>query len=479
MKSCKYVIWMLLCWGKCFMAFSQADSVSVQPVWKDTLPNISDTALVMIADISIYGNKKTKPYIIERDIPFKQGDYILMGDLKKRMKKAHEQLMNTALFNKADVYIENQTGELVFITIFLKERWYFFPLPYFKLVDRNFNQWWVEQKASLDRVNYGLKFSQYNVSGRNDKLNLYLIGGYSREVFFKYEQPFATKSLTSGFSVSFDHSRQREINYGSLANKQQFYKQESFIMQNVRAELAYLYRPAIKTRHTVRLAYNWLTVGDTVLQLNPNYLPNHLTKLNYPSLSYTLQYFNTDYYPYPTKGFNADFTLLHSGINKNMNLTQFTFHSMYVKPLTPTVQVQWQAAGMLKIPFEQPFYNQEVFGYGDIFLRGLEYYVIDGAAGIMGRTTIKKQVFAATIKTPEKFKKQIFIPFKIMVKGFNDIGYAYSKNPGNSILNNRFLYTWGIGIDFVTTTYDLVFKLDYSFNQLGESGLFIHVRTDF
>ncbi len=40
------------------------------------------------------------------------------------------------------------------------------------------------------------------------------------------------------------------------------------------------------------------------------------------------------------------------------------------------------------------------------------------------------------------------------------------------------LYTAGFGIDLVTF-YDLSFKLDYSFNQLGQNGLFLHIRNDF
>ena len=479
MKYLFRALWLAIFLTKGFLSFCQSDSLIAPLMTHDTLPYTPDSSLVMIADIAIHGDKKTRPYIIERDIPFKQGEYILMGDLRKKLVTAQQQLMNSALFNSADVYIHTQLGELVFIGVDLKERWYLFPLPYFKLVDRNFNQWWVEQKASLNRVNYGIKFSQYNFTGRNDKLNIYLIGGYSREIYFKYEQPYTNKALTSGFSFSFDFARQRELNYGTLINKQQFYKQSSFVLQNIRAEVAYLYRPAIKTRHIVRFAFNQSSVSDTILKLNPNYFPGSATKITYPELSYTLQYYNTDYYSYPNKGYNFDFTLLHSGINSSMNLTEFSFHSMLVKPLTPTVQVQWQAAGLIKLPFDQPYYNQQVFGYGDIFLRGLEYYVIDGAAGIMGRTTLRKQVFAATIRTPPKIKKQVSIPFKIMLKGFNDVGYAYNKNVGSSLLNNKLLYTWGAGIDFVTTSYDLVFKIEYSFNQLGESGVFLHVRTDF
>ena len=65
-----------------------------------------------------------------------------------------------------------------------------------------------------------------------------------------------------------------------------------------------------------------------------------------------------------------------------------------------------------------------------------------------------------------------------MLKAYGDLGYSYLPNPGNSRLNNKLLRTWGAGVD-VLTIYDVVLKLEYSFNQLGEKGLFIHTATDF
>lgn len=63
-------------------------------------------------------------------------------------------------------------------------------MPYFRLIDRNFNQWWVEQKRSLERVNYGIKFTQNNISGRNDNLDIWLINGYTQQITLRYNLPF-------------------------------------------------------------------------------------------------------------------------------------------------------------------------------------------------------------------------------------------------------------------------------------------------
>ncbi len=440
---------------------------------------VGDSSIIIIADITIHGNKRTKPFIIDREILFKQGDYLPGSELGKKLILAQQQLMNTSLFTSVSVYIHSLQGGLVFINIDVKERWYFFPLPYFKLVDRNFNQWWVEQKASLNRVNYGIKFQQNNVSGRNDKLAINLITGYSRQVQLKYEQPYAFNSLKSGYSIAFSFSNQRELNYGTEYSKQVFYKQDKFVLQSLRAEAAYLYRPAIKTRHTFRVGYTRNEVSDTVIKLNPFYYPNGKNKVAYPEFSYTVQYASTDYNPYPTEGIIWDISLIRKGLNKDIDLTQLQYHINYAMPVSPKTNLNLQSAGILKIPFNQPYVNQQVFGYGDAFQRGLEYYVTDGVAGIMGRATLRTQVFSTILKTPPRSKKDISIPFRFYLKAGVDGGYTYSRTPRNSLLSNKFLFTQMFGADMVFVNYDIVFKFEYSFNQLGESGLFFHVRTDF
>ncbi|WP_158638381.1 POTRA domain-containing protein [Panacibacter ginsenosidivorans] len=458
----------------------QQDTTGISALLNSITKSENDTSLVLIADVSVHGNKKTKPYIVDREIPFKQGQYIRYNELKQLLTLAQQQVTNTALFTTVAAYIYKRQNDLVFINIDVKERWYLFPLPYFKLVDRNFNQWWVEQKASLNRTNYGIKFMQNNVSGRNDKLAINLISGYSNQVQAKYEQPFADNSLKRGFSVAFNFSRQRELNFRTDQSKQAFYKQDKFVMQGIRAEVAYLYRPAIKTRHSLKLAYVNNRINDTIIQLNPNYYPGSKSLISYPELSYTVQYFNADYNAYPTKGFIADASIIRKGFfNSAMNLTQLQYHTNYTVPVTKKMQLYLQSSGIIKFPFDQPFVNQQLFGYGDAYLRGLEYYVTDGVAGIMSRVTFRREIFSTTLRTPPETKKTISIPLRFFIKAGEDLGYTYSKTPGNSLLSNKFLYTECFGVDVVIPSYDIVLKFEYSFNQLGGNGLFFHVRTDF
>ena len=69
------------------------------------------------------------------------------------------------------------------------------------------------------------------------------------------------------------------------------------------------------------------------------------------------------------------------------------------------------------------------------------------------------------------------IPYAFYLNVYADGGYAKDDAfKRNNSLNNSFQFGYGAGIDFVTY-YDLVFRFEYSFNKLGESGFFLHFTS--
>ena len=130
----------------------------------------------------------------------------------------------------------------------------------------------------------------------------------------------------------------------------------------------------------------------------------------------------------------------------------------------------------LKAPFYQAYINQRAMGYNDLYLRGLENYVIDGVAAAISKYTFKKKIVSFTIPLPFKIKAFPSIPFTIFAKTYADAGFSFNKKEFDSRLNNRFLYSGGFGLD-ILTLYDFSIRFEYSFNQLGENGLFLHTRT--
>ncbi|MBK8496479.1 MAG: hypothetical protein IPL50_16840 [Chitinophagaceae bacterium] len=121
-------------------------------------------------------------------------------------------MYNTTLFNEVKFELVALDANNININVQVTERWYLYPVPQFNLVDRNFNEWYKTYNASFDRVNYGLKFVHYNLSGRRDQLRVYFINGYSRNISFSYTAPYSNRALTEGFTVGGGYV-QRELPY--------------------------------------------------------------------------------------------------------------------------------------------------------------------------------------------------------------------------------------------------------------------------
>ncbi|HEY4935770.1 MAG TPA: hypothetical protein VII44_04285, partial [Puia sp.] len=136
-----------------------------------------------------------------------------------------------------------------------------------------------------------------------------------------------------------------------------------------------------------------------------------------------------------------------------------------------------QNFGLLRLPFKQPFYNQSLLGYGDYYMRGLEKYVVDGVGLLLDRNTVMRELAHFSIPFLRNTAHD-HIPFGIYVKTYVDLGYVLNRYNNLNSLQNTLLYTYGAGFD-VVTFYDLVLRFEYSVNQLGEKGLFFHIRNDF
>ena len=134
---------------------------------------------------------------------------------------------------------------------------------------------------------------------------------------------------------------------------------------------------------------------------------------------------------------------------------------------------------MLKLPFSQPYITNQFIGSDKQFLQGYENYIIDGVAGGYTKATITRQIVNTHFRTSSKKLERLNqIPLKVFAKTFVNAGYIYSQHAGQNALNNKIVYSGGVGLDIVVFT-DFVIKIEWSFNRLGENGLYLHRRNYF
>lgn len=436
------------------------------------------SAQIKITSIQIEGNRKTKPYIILRELPYHEGDMISKDSLAILDTISQQQLYNTSLFEQVTVYSEAIDSTQVVIKIQVNERWYLFPIPSFKWVDRNFNQWWNEQNRSLDRVNYGLNLRQSNVTGNNDKLNAAFVTGYTHQANFRYQIPFIDKKLRYGLAFGWQNATQKEINIATKLDKQVFYKTRDIIQEGYRANASLLYRPNLFERHSFQLGMGRNEISDSAFLYQASYLPSHQKTFSYVDAALSFSSIRFDYNAYPTKGQSTDF-ILYQRFSKNSNLSSIQFRKVLVRPFSKSNFVFVESNSIVKFLSNQNYTDNKLLGYGNLQMNGLDYYVVDGNAASILKTSFHHVLGTISVKNKLTPKRIPIIKYQFWLKAFTHLGYVYSEKPVNgNRLNNTLLRTAGIGLDIVGI-YDFVLKIDYSVNQLGDKGLYLRTGFNF
>jgi outer membrane protein assembly factor BamA len=432
---------------------------------------------LFVRQISTIGNKKTRGWVIRREIAFQPGQWVKTGDTAALARVSRDQLNRTALFNTV-IIAELTTGDTMDVVAEVSERWYIIPQPEFALADRNFNAWLED--PTLYRTTYGAELDLNNFTGRADALDLYFIFGWRQILGFQYAMPYANRKKTLGYAVKVLHSTGNELGYTTTENKLRYFRYDAErLIRQVSAGLTITYKPAFVTTHSFALNYIFTGIADTVRKLNPDYLPGgKIYKALYPS--YLLSIDRRNAITYPTSGslirLSAGYTI---PVNSGKAFPDAGLLIHYFKPLprrfdfATGLQMHWQPSQAYAYSLRLPL------GY-DYYVRGYEHYVMEGNAWFLYRAEMRNRIFNRILHLDViPFKQFNTIPLQLYIKAFYDAGYMqYPYALLENTLANIWLKGWGAGLDFVTY-YDKSLRIEYSFNQLGQSELFLHYDEAF
>ncbi len=457
-------------------AWEQADSSATNTTQSshqgDSLPkNVSEIILI--------GNVLTKPQIILRELTFHKGSILNPSEFEKIFVRSEDNLMNTSLFNSANItWLINDSSSMT-VYVILKERWYIFPFPIFELVDRNFNEW-LRAKDHFTKINYGGIITWNNFRGRNETIGMTLRFGYTQRISFFYSIPFISKGQKSGLNLAFAYSRNHETSYQSIYNDLVYYKDEdNFARKDISGSVQYTYRKGLYKTHVMEVGFRRGEVEDTVISLNPDFFTHGRTTEKYLSLRYIYKIEHRDLVAYPLHGWYFDGEVAKVGLGVFDDEVNFAYLSSTYKrywQLGKKIYFASALSGKLSGSNPQPFYNVGGLGFGSSYLRGYEYYVILGKKYALLKTNFKYELLAPRTVHASFIPLQKFatIPYAFYINLYGDAGYVedHQYSRFNS-LTNAFQISFGGGIDFVTY-YDLVFRFEYSINKFGESGIFLH-----
>ena len=273
----------------------------------------SDTAKeFVIRKIIFIGNKRTKDKILYRELIFHVGDTLNESHLEKVLQKSKENLLNTLLMNTIDIQkledgqpvVLPQTDTLLQgldIYIFVAERWYIFPAPIFELVDRNFNEWWLTK--SFARANYGAYLYWNNFRGRNETVTLSVRLGYTQQIGISYNIPYISRNQKDGMGASFSYNHVHEVPYAAHGDTLQYFNDENVYLKNeLYASINYFHREAIYDTYYLFLEQHGVSVNDTIIKLNPDYLAGGKTFEKYSTFRFFFKHDERNDVNYPLTG---------------------------------------------------------------------------------------------------------------------------------------------------------------------------------
>jgi outer membrane protein assembly factor BamA len=440
---------------------------------------------LVVDEIKIEGNFVTNKKIIFRELAFKLNETIDRDDIEYLRKTSINNLTKTSLFNFIEIAILEEKEGIMTIIVRLTERWYIWPSFYLNHTDRNFSEWW--RTKDLSKLEYGIGVKIFNFRGMAETLSL----NYRMGNFTKYELDYRginlDKAERNSLSFLVSWSSKKVLPYMIQSDKQVVLKENYNLTESIILKAKYKYRRGYFNSHIIEFGYTENRIADTIYSLNPYYfgLGNHEQK--YFNLKYEFRSDNRDSYVYPKTGY-----MFVAGIEKkglHFLTDEFRSIDLYGQfyKYHKIAKRFYMASGIwfaTTFADDYIFYSETGLGYLQ-FVRGYEYYAVNGSFATVFKNLLKFEILPMKvinlkiwpIRKLYQFNK---IPVEIYSNLFFDAGYVHDNfginKRNNNKLVDKLMYGTGVGIDFVTY-YDKVLRLDYSFNGLGESGLFIHWKA--
>ncbi|MCX7862459.1 MAG: hypothetical protein N2449_05635 [Bacteroidales bacterium] len=429
---------------------------------------------LIVKDIIYDGNKKTKNFIIERELTFKRGDTLWFPYIQKHFEQSQENILKTSLFNFVTIDTVHTYKEFTTIKITVVERWYLWPIPIFEQASRNINTWLYEK--DYDKINYGIFIAQANFRGRDELLRAIARMGFREQYGFAYTIPHIFQSQTTGVEIKALYFRQKQLAFKNINNKPLYVSSNNYLYSNYDVSFELTYRPKLYAIHSFEISFEKHQINDSLYILNPDFIYDSIQQISFPSFSYYFRYDRTNSVSYPTKGYFFEQIISYQGIpNSKLNIPTINIKAAYYYSFLSRIFNAHGISTSYSYLKDYGYLTHKAFGYRTA-PRGYELYLIDGNAYILFQNSVRYMLIKPHVKNIYKLKNERFAKFHyafyLSING--DLGYV--QNKFSEPLTNQLLYGYGLGIDFVTY-YDITLRTEFSVNQLGKKGIYFHFST--
>ena len=231
------------------------------------------------------------------------------------------------------------------------------------------------------------------------------------------------------------------------------------------------------------MSYLYSEISDTVLRLNPNYHFNQEKKQSYFGLSYNFISDHRNNKRFATSGtfLQASLETIGLGHRDQFNISTISLKFNKYTPLSDDFFLANGIIGLQTFPEEQPYFNYQGLGYNQVLARGFELDLIEGSSFLLQKNTLRKKIFDWSKDIRKVMPISQFAQFRMATyfKFFADFAWVdnYPNYEISNRLTNQLLYSFGVGLDLVAM-YDLVLRLEYSYNSENERNFALNIKAD-
>jgi outer membrane protein assembly factor BamA len=408
----------------------------------DTLSVAQAVSGRVVRGIVISGNKKTKDYIITREMILHEGDTATTETIEYDKNR----IFSLRLFNRVDIEAVPLDSTGVLLHIDVDERWYIFPIPIFGIKDRDWS-----------RLYYGLGVLHDNFLGENQKLYGACILGYDPFAEVTYKNPRFDSDgdiffLVHGVIARVKNKSLQTVNLG-----------REFDERHYIAECQVGRR--FGTTMMVWGQLSFVTVNVSVPGEGRTISSDGTDR--YFALNVGSLYDTRDLMEYPRMGTYLGAVISKEGLGTIVDYWRVSADVRRFLPIGTLATVGMRSFINVAFGGTVPLYDHRYFGYGDR-IRGHFKDIVEGES-IAGATV----EFHVPILNPIFFKVPN-VPvaqfatwrFGVVAALFADAGQVwYGDTP---VALNRFTKGFGGGFHFLLP-YNVVMRTEIGFDEHGKS----------
>lgn len=441
--------------------------------------------ILLVDKINIIGNEKTRSWLIEKECDLHIGDTISINRIGIKLDVIKFKLSRLVNFSnvtvKYKIYFENKC--FVIIDIIVDENWLLFPSIIGEIADPNFNIWWVEQRHSIKRVNYGIKLLHYNLTGRSDKLRIKFHTGYTDKYEISYDFPYFFNNKNYNLSIGLLYSSYKEIDVQTLVNKFVFIQNDhDDLLLRREFNLKYYYRNETNWTHSLNFRLYHNRIKESIALLYPEYFLASKYKFNKLKIDLNTTYSSFDIGIRPQKGikFKTSIETISEPFVERNNFIFFSQEFINAKAFNKKISLLSRINCQESLNRIKPaYYIYRTLDNSRHVVPGYEYYIINGTDYVLVDQAVrifildyKKSFFKLLAKEPRiKIKSELDLRFNFTGAYFNE-PYYYQTNS----LTNKLIYSVTCGLD-LTINNGIMLQMNYSLNHLAKGGFFVHLNS--